>query len=64
MSNISNPKGIEKVKELERPETEIERQKIAREELEKLEIQKTELARKIAAEETERLKTLIETLED
>ena len=41
-----------------------ERQEITREESEKLEIKMTELAREIAMEEIERLKTLIEKLED
>ena len=41
-----------------------ERQEITREESEKLEIKMTELAREIATEEIERLKILIEKLED
>ena len=44
---MSNPKGIEKIKELQRVEKEIERQGIKREELEKLKIEQTKLARKI-----------------
>ena len=44
---ISNPKGIEKIKELQRVEKAIERQGIKREELEKLKVEQTKFARKI-----------------
>ena len=44
---MSNPKGIEKIKELQRVEKAIERQGVKREELEKLKVEQTELARKI-----------------
>ena len=44
---MSNPKGIEKIKELQRVEKAIERQGIKREELEKLKVEQTKLARKI-----------------
>ena len=44
---MSNPKGIEKIKELQRVEKAIERQGIKREELEKLKVEQTKFARKI-----------------
>ena len=61
---MSNPKGIEKLKELAKLDTEIERQETAREELENIEIQKTQLAREIVMEERERLKILTGKQED
>ena len=51
---MSNPKGIEKIKELQRVEKAIERQGIKREELEKLKVEQTKLAR-IIIRKTEKM---------
>ena len=63
---MSRPKVIEELKELviEIGNLEILKKEQKKKELEKLEIKKTELARKIAIEEIERLRIPIAKLED